>query len=85
MPSLSNMLTTKSIQISITASILFLIVANPFLFNKVDTLFHMVLGGRYTSTRYLVLVVHAIIFGLLMYLANQYFFADLYRFVAKKL
>jgi hypothetical protein len=83
MSRLSNALNTKSIQISITAAILFLVVASPFLFDQVDRLFSMILGTRYGSNGNLVLVVHAVVFGLLMYFANQYFFSDLYRLVAK--
>ena len=79
-----NKLTTKSVQISITATILFLIVANPFLFDVVDKVFATALGTRYGSNHMLVLFVHAIIFGVLMYFANQYFFSDAYDWLARK-
>ena len=64
--SIRKSLAMKSVQVSITAAILFLIVANPMLFM-------------------IVLVLHSIVFGLLMYLSTKYFFDDSYKWLEKNM
>jgi len=78
-------LTMKSVQVSITASILFLIVANPMLFNIVDMAIATILGTKYGTNHMIVLFLHAIVFGILMYVSTKYFFDDAYKWLEKKL
>ena len=59
-------LAMKSVQVSITAAILYLIVANPFLFNIVDMGLANILGTKYGTNHIIVLFLHAIVFGLLI-------------------
>jgi len=83
--SIQGSLTTKSVQVSITASILFLIVANPMLFNIVDIGLASILGTKYGTNHMIVLFLHSIVFGLLMYVSTKYFFDDAYKWLEKKL
>ena len=83
--SIRQSLAMKSVQVSITASILFLIVANPFIFNIVDLGLATVLGTKIGTNHMIVLVLHAIVFGLLMYLYTKYFFDDAYQWLQKEI
>ena len=83
--SIRQSLAMRSIQVSITASILFLIVANPFIFNIVDLGLATVLGTKIGTNHMIVLVLHAIVFGLLMYFSTKYFFDDAYQWLQKKI
>lgn len=78
-------LAMKSVQVSITSSILFLILANPMIFNIVDMAFATILGTKYGTNHMIVLVLHAIVFGLLMYVSTKYLFDDAYKWLEKKL
>ena len=75
----------KSVQVSITATILFLIVANPMLFNIVDMGLSTILGTKYGTNHMIVLVLHAFVFGLLMYFSSKYFLDDAYKWLEKKM
>ena len=83
--SIRQSLAMRSIQVSITASILFLIVANPFIFNIVDLGLATVLGTKIGTNYMIVLVLHAIVFGLLMYFSTKYFFDDAYQWLQKEI
>ena len=74
-------LAMKSVQVSITAAILFLIVANPILFRIVDMGLATILGTKYGTNHIIVLFLHAIVFGLLMYFSTKYFFDDAYEWL----
>ena len=78
-------LTMKSVQVSITSAILFLIVANPMLFNIVDMGLATILGTKYGTNHMIVLVLHAVVFGVLMYFSSKYFFDDAYKWLEKKM
>jgi len=82
--SIQSSLRIKSVQVSITAAILFLIVANPMLFNIVDMGLATILGTKY-GNHMIVLVLHAFVFGLLMYYSSKYFFDDAYKWLEKKM
>ena len=83
--SIRQSLAMRSIQVSITASILFLIVANPFIFNIVDLGLATVLGTKIGTNHMIVLVLHAIVFGLLMYFSTKYFLDDAYQWLQKEI
>ena len=83
--SIRKSLAMKSVQVSITASILFLIVANPMLFNIVDMAIATILGTKYVTNHMIVLVLHSIVFGLLMYLSTKSFFDDSYKWLEKNM
>ena len=83
--SIQSSLRIKSVQVSITAAILFLIVANPMLFNIVDMGLSTILGTKYGTNHMIVLVLHAFVFGLLMYYSSKYFFDDAYKWLEKKM
>lgn len=83
--SIRSSLRMKSFQVSITAAILFLIVANPMLFNIVDMGLSTILGTKYGTNHMIVLVLHAFVFGLLMYYSSKYFFDDAYKWLEKKM
>ena len=83
--SIRQSLAIKSVQVSITAAILFLIVANPFVFNIVDLGLATVLGTKIGTNHMIVLVLHTIVFGLLMYFSTKYFFDDAYQWLQKEI
>ena len=83
--SIRQSLAIKSVQVSITAAILFLIVANPFIFNVVDLGLATVLGTKIGTNHMIVLVLHTIVFGLLMYFSTKYFFDDAYQWLQKEI
>ena len=83
--SIRSSLRIKSVQVSITAAILFLIVANPMLFNIVDMGLATILGTKYGTNHMIVLVLHAFVFGLLMYYSSKYLFDDSYKWLEKKM
>jgi len=83
--SIRQNLAIKSVQVSITAAILFLIVANPFVFNIVDLGLATVLGTKIGTNHMIVLVLHTIVFGLLMYFSTKYFFDDAYQWLQKEI
>tara|TARA_B100000902_G_C27111557_1_gene813853 strand:+ start:519 stop:773 length:255 start_codon:yes stop_codon:yes gene_type:complete len=81
---IQTILAMKSVQVSITATILFLIVANPMLFNIVDMGLATILGTKYGTNHMIVLVLHAFVFGLLMYFSSKYIFNDAYKWLGQK-
>ena len=83
--SIRQSLAMKSVQVSITAAILFLIVANPLIFNIVDLGLSTILGTKIGTNHMIVLVLHAVVFGLLMYFSTKYFFNDAYEWLQKEI
>ena len=83
--SIRQSLAIKSVQVSITAAILFLIVANPLIFNIVDLGLSTILGTKIGTNHMIVLVLHAVVFGLLMYFSTKYFFDDAYQWLQKEI
>lgn len=83
--SIRQSLAMKSVQVSITAAILFLIVANPLIFNIVDLGLSTILGTKIGTNHMIVLVLHAVVFGLLMYLSTKYFFNNAYEWLQKEI
>ena len=83
--SIRQSLAIKSVQVSITAAILFLIVANPLIFNIVDLGLSTILGPKIGTNHMIVLVLHAVVFGLLMYFSTKYFFDDAYQWLQKEI
>ena len=79
MASVQNILQDKSFQISMTAAIVFLVVAFPPLFSTVDKLLSNVLGTKIGKNYYTVLVIHAIVVGLLMFLFTSYILKPVYK------
>jgi len=79
MISIKNILQDKSFQISMTAAIVFLVVAFPPLFSIVDKLLATVLGTKVGKNYYTVLVIHAIVVGLLMFLFTSYILKPVYK------
>ena len=78
-----NKLNDSSVQSAVAGSIIFLLVANPFIFDQVNRLFSMVLGTRYENNRYLVLVTHSVVFGFLLFYVNKLILKSVFRTIAK--
>ena len=76
---IQSILIDKSFQISFTASLVFLVAAFPPLFKNVDRLFAKVFGKRIGSNYYTVLLIHAIIVGILMFLFTSYILKPVYK------
>tara|TARA_B100000900_G_scaffold155208_1_gene131856 strand:- start:4847 stop:5101 length:255 start_codon:yes stop_codon:yes gene_type:complete len=83
--SIRQSLAMKSVQVSITAAILFLIVANPLIFNIVDLGLATILGTKIGTNHMIVLILHTVVFGLLMYFSTKYFFDDAYEWLQKEI
>ena len=76
-------LNDSSIQSAIAGAIIFILVANPFIFDQVNHLFTMILGTRYQENRYIVLFVHSIVFAILMYYINKWILKSIFKTLAK--
>jgi hypothetical protein len=76
---IQSILIDKSFQIAFTASLVFLVAAFPPLFKNVDRLFAKVFGKRIGSNYYTVLLIHAIIVGILMFLFTSYILKPVYK------
>ena len=74
-------LNDSSVHSAIAGGIIFLLVANPFIFNLVDGIFSKLLGTAYGSNKYIVLVVHAIVFSVLMYFINKWILRHVFKSV----
>ena len=79
MATIQNILEDKTFQISLTAAIVFLVVAFPPLFSIVDKLLATVLGTKVGKNYYIVLVIHAVIVGILMFLFTSYILKPVYK------
>lgn len=83
----SNVLNQKLVQISITGSILFYIVASPFLFDLVKNLLSKLLGllGIDFQLDGMQLVLfHSVVFGVLLYFSSKYILKHVVEMVKKK-
>ena len=76
-------LNDSSVQSAVAGAIILILVANPFIFDQVNRLFTMILGTRYEDNRYLVLFVHSIVFGLLLFYVNKLILKSVFRTLAK--
>tara|TARA_B110000211_G_scaffold100411_1_gene116856 strand:+ start:307 stop:645 length:339 start_codon:yes stop_codon:yes gene_type:complete len=76
---IQSILDNKSFQVAFTASLVFLVAAFPPLFKNVDRLFAKVLGKRIGSNYYSVLLLHAIIVGILMFLFTSYILKPVFK------
>ena len=76
-------LNDSAIQSAVAGGIIFILVANPFIFNLVDGIFSRIFGTNYGSNKYLVLFVHAIVFTVLMYYINKWILKSIFRTLAK--
>ena len=72
-------LNNKSFQVAFTASLVFLVAAFPPLFKNVDRLLAKGLGKRIGSNYYTVLLIHAVIVGVLMFLFTSYILKPVYH------
>ena len=76
-------LNDSAIQSAVAGGIIFLLVANPFIFRSVDRIFSRIFGTNYGSNEYLVLFVHAIVFTVLMYYINKWILKSVFIALAK--
>ena len=77
--SIQSILNNKSFQVAFTASLVFLVAAFPPLFAIVDKLLSKAMGKRIGSNYYTVLLIHAVIVGVLMFLFTSYILKPVYR------
>jgi hypothetical protein len=76
---IQSILDNKSFQVAFTASLVFLVAAFPPLFKNVDRLLAKGLGKRIGSNYYTVILIHAVIVGVLMFLFTSYILKPVYR------
>ena len=63
---------SNSFQIAFTSSLVFFVLAFPPLFKFVDRLIAKTFGKRLGSNYYTVLLIHAVVVGILMFLFTSY-------------
>ena len=76
---IQSILNDKSFQIAITSSLVFLVVAFPPLFKFIDRLIAKTLGKRIGSNYYTVLLIHAVVVGVLMFLFTSYILKPVFK------
>jgi len=76
---IQNILNDNSFQIAITSSLVFLVVAFPPLFKFVDRLIAKGFGKRVGNNYYTVLLLHAIVVGVLMFLFTSYILKPVFK------
>ena len=76
---IQSILDDKSFQVAFTASLVFLVAAFPPLFSMVDRLLSKTLGKRIGSNYYIVLLIHAVVVGVLMFLFTSYILKPIYK------
>jgi len=81
---INNILNDKTFQVSFTASLVFLIVASPPLFKVMDSLLAKLLGNQIGNNYYIVLLIHAIIVGILMFLFTSYILKSVFKMFESK-
>ena len=81
---IDQIVNNSSLQIALVSAIVFIFVAFPPLFYYVDVLLSMILGNKIGSNRYIVLVIHAIAFGILIFLFSSYLFKPIVHWVKDK-
>ena len=79
---IQNILNDNSFQIAFTSSLVFLVVAFPPLFKFVDRLIAKGFGKRVGSNYYTVLLLHAIVVGVLMFLFTSYILKPVFKMLA---
>ena len=81
---LSKLLSEQNFQATLTAGILFFIVAFPDLFHLVDNLVRQIpgLGGPVGKNRILVLIIHTVVFMTLTYFINKILSQRVYSWMA---
>ena len=72
-----NELQDTNVKAAIISGMLFFILAFPDLFQAVDTLLKMIVGGRFANMHLVVLLIHSVLFAVMFYYVN--------RFLQKKL
>ena len=81
---INQIVNNNSLQIALVSAIVFIFVAFPPLFYYVDVLLSMILSNKIGSNRYIVLVIHAIVFGILIFLFSSYLFQPMLHWVKDK-
>jgi hypothetical protein len=76
---IQSILNDRSFQIAFTSSLVFLVAAFPPLFRIIDRLIAKSFGKRIGKNYYIVLVIHAFIVGLLMFLFTSYILKPVYK------
>ena len=61
-----------NVKAAIISGMLFFILAFPDLFQAVDTLLKMILGGRFTNMHLVVLLIHSVLFAVMFYYINRF-------------
>ena len=77
--SIQNILNDRSFQIAFTSSLVFLVAAFPPLFKIIDRLIAKGFGRRVGKNYYTVLLIHAFIVGLLMFLFTSYVLKPVFK------
>ena len=76
---IQSILNNNSFQIAVTSSLVFLVVAFPPLFKFVDRLIAKTFGKRVGSNYYTVLLIHAVVVGVLMFLFTSYILKPVFK------
>jgi hypothetical protein len=76
---IQSILNDRSFQIAFTSSLVFLVAAFPPLFRIIDRLIAKSFGKRIGKNYYIVLVIHAFIVGLLMFLFTSYILKPVFK------
>ena len=79
MDNIQNILNDKIFQVSITATLVFLVVSFPPLFQQVDRLLAYILGTKIGNNYYIVLIIHAFIVAILMFLFTSYILKPVFK------
>tara|TARA_B100000902_G_C27194191_1_gene855553 strand:+ start:248 stop:595 length:348 start_codon:yes stop_codon:yes gene_type:complete len=76
---IQSVLNDNSFQIAVTSSLVFLVVAFPPLFKFVDRIIAKTFGKRVGSNYYTVLLIHAVVVGVLMFLFTSYILKPVFK------
>lgn len=61
-----------NVKAAIISGMLFFILAFPDLFQAVDTLLKMIVGGRFANMHLVVLLIHSVLFAVMFYFVNRF-------------
>ena len=61
-----------NVKAAIISGMLFFILAFPDLFQAVDTLLKMIVGGRFANMHLVVLLIHSVLFAVMFYYVNRF-------------
>jgi len=67
-----NELQDTNVKAAIISGMLFFILAFPDLFQAVDTLLKMIVGGRFANMHLVVLLIHSVLFAVMFYFVNRF-------------